>query len=379
MYKRLISAQIKEKFFKGKVIIIVGARQTGKTTLALELFNEPGLKGKPRIFNCDNPTDRDLLANRDLEFLIQLVGDAETVFIDEGQKVETIGQTLKLLVDHYKDTKQILVTGSSSFNLLDKTEEALTGRKFVFNLFPLSVEEMFPERDLLAMEKQWNSLLIFGQYPEIAASPSFEEKKELLAGLASGYLYKDIFEFQKIKNPEILNKLLKALALQIGNEVSFNELSGLVGIDRRTVENYVDILEKSFVIFRLPPFSGNKRKEISKLRKIYFYDLGIRNAVINNYNFLEDRSDVGALWENFVISERIKFQNYHKIYVKNYFWRTYDGAEVDLVEERDGKLYGYEVKWGENKKNTPAPESWTEYTNFYKVITPLSVLDILEK
>lgn len=378
MYKRLISAQIKEKFYKGKAIIVVGARQTGKTTLSLELIADLGLKEKTKIFNCDNPTDRNLLSNRDLEFLIQLVGDAEAVFIDEGQKAEYIGQTLKLLVDYYKDKKQILVTGSSSFNLLDKTEEALTGRKFVFNLFPLSLEELFPDKDLLAIEKQWNNFLVFGQYPEIAASASFEEKKELLSGLASSYLYKDIFEFQKIKNPEVLNKLLKALALQIGNEVSYNELSGLVGVDRRTVENYIDILEKSFVIFRLPPYSGNKRKEISKLRKIYFYDLGIRNAVINNYNFLEDRNDVGALFENFVISEKIKFQNYHKIYEKNYFWRTYDGTEVDLVTEREGELRGYEIKWGESKKNASAPASWTEYSNFYKVITPLSILNIME-
>lgn len=286
MYKRLIQAEISNKFFQGKIIIIAGARQTGKTTLAYEIVRETGLKEETLFLNCDNPTDRELLSNKDIDFLKKIIGKARIIFIDEGQKVETIGQTLKLLVDYYKKEKQILVTGSSSFNLLDKTSEALTGRKFVFNLFGLSLEEIFPEKNASDITKNIETFLMFGNYPEVVEESSLEEKRDLVNELASSSLYKDILEFQQIKNAGIISDLLKALSLQIGNEVSYTELSNLLGIDKNTVERYVDLLEKSYIIFRLSPYATNKRKEISKLRKIYFYDLGIRNAVINNFNFL---------------------------------------------------------------------------------------------
>ena len=348
MYKRIFKETIAKKFFKGKIIIIVGARQIGKTTLSLELTKEFSKKDV-RLFNCDNPSDREQLANKDLEFLKQLIGKTKLIFVDEAQKVENIGETLKLLVDFYKKKKQIIVTGSSSLNLLDNTQEPLTGRKYVYQLFPLSLQEIYPDKNYLKIIKELESLIIFGSYPEVVSQPSFEEKKELLQELSSSYIYKDILGFQDIKSPDVLVKLLKALALQIGSEVSYNELSNTINIDKKTIERYVQLLEKNFVVFRLKPFTKNKRREISKLRKIYFYDVGIRNAVINNFNFLDSRKDVGSLWENFMIAERMKFRFYNKIDAEQYFWRTYDGNEIDLIEEKSSELNGYEFKWNPQK------------------------------
>ena len=371
MFSRIPKLKIKRDFFKGKAIIIAGARQTGKTTLAEEIIDEFELKTK--YFNCDNPDERSLLSNKNLEFLKNIVGNAKIVFIDEGQKVPTIGQTLKLLVDHYGKTKQILVTGSSGFNLLYKTEETLTGRKIVYFLYPLSLEELHPDKDLLGAIKTMEQRLIFGGYPEIASLSSAEEKTNRLKQLASSYLYQDILEFQQVKNSSVILNLLKALAFQIGSEVSYVELGNLIGADKRTAERYVDLLEKNFIIFKLGPYFTNKRKEISKMKKIYFWDLGIRNTVINNLNFLENRNDVGLLWENFAVSERLKFQSYHRIYANNYFFRTYGGSEVDLVEEREEKLFGFEFKWSE-KKREKAPAPWAKYPNSrYQLITPQKI------
>lgn len=364
MYKRALEQIIGKKFFKGKIIIIVGARQTGKTTLSLKLMKKLPREAI-RSFNCDNPTDRQELANRDLEFLKQLVGKAKMIFIDEAQKVENIGETLKLLVDFYKKKKQIIITGSSSLNLLDRTQEPLTGRKYTYQLFPLSLAEIYPDKNYLKIFKELESLMIFGSYPEVVSQPSFKEKKELLRELASSYIYKDILGFQNVKSPDVLIKLLKALALQVGSQVSYNELSSVVEIDKKTIERYVQLLEKNFVIFRLKPFTKNKRREISKLKKIYFYDNGIRNAVINDFNFLGNRQDVGALWENFMITERMKFRFYNNIDVEQYFWRTYDGSEIDLIEEKSGKLDGYEFKWGLEKKTKKQNFPWLDS---YKLI-----------
>ncbi|MFQ5681317.1 MAG: ATP-binding protein [Candidatus Omnitrophota bacterium] len=359
MYKRILKEHIRQRFFKARAVIITGARQTGKTTLAQQLIEEAA--GRCRSFNCDNPDERNLLTEKNLDFLKQLIGDAKFVFIDEGQKVSSIGQTVKLLVDYYKDTKQIIVSGSSSINLLHNTQEALTGRKYTYRLFPLSLEEIYPDKDLLRINKGLEGLLIFGAYPEVVSQGSFDEKRELLQELHSSYLYKDVLEFRQIRNADPVIKLVRALALQIGSEVSYSELAGLIGVDKKTVERYIDLLEKSFVIFRLSAYGKNKRREISRMKKIYFYDLGIRNAVINNFNFLDSRSDVGALWENFALVERIKYRQYHNIYANQYFWRTYDGSEVDLVEERDGRLDGYEFRWKEQRRRMKRPSKWLEY------------------
>ncbi|MFC1700855.1 ATP-binding protein [Patescibacteria group bacterium] len=344
MFQRILEKNIKSKFFKGKIIIIAGARQTGKTTLVKSLSNNFA-KNEVKFFNCDDIDDRDQLSNKNLEFLKQLIGDAKLIIIDEAQKTQNIGETLKLLIDYYSKKNQIIVTGSSSINLLDNTQEPLTGRKFVYNLFSLSLEEIYSSNNYSKLLKEIESLLVFGSYPEVVSQNTFEDKKEILKELASSYIYKDILAFQQIKNPDILHKLLKALALQIGSEVSYNELSNLIGISKNTVERYVDLLEKSFIIFRLSPFTKNKRKEISKLRKIYFYDVGIRNVLINNFNFMENRNDIGFLWENFMITERMKYRKYHKIDAEQYFWRTYEGQEIDLIEEKGSNLFGFEFKW----------------------------------
>lgn len=366
MYNRLLEKTILTKLFCGKAIIITGARQTGKTTLIKRILSV----NEVQLFNCDNPTDRKLLNDRDLIFLQQLIGNKKIVFIDEGQKVSTIGQTVKLLVDHYGKEKQILVTGSSSINLLDSIQETLTGRKFVYTLYPLSLEEIYSREQTLDALKNLSTYLLFGNYPEVVSLPTFAEKIELLMELHNSSLFKDIFEFQRIKNPIVLRDLLKALALQLGSEVSYHELSNLLGIDKKTVERYIDLLEKNFLIYRLSPYTTHQRRELSKLKKIYFYDLGIRNALLNNFNFLDSRNDVGALWENFVITERLKYRTYHKIYADQYFWRTYDGSEIDLVEESAGQLRGYEIKWSEKKRAT-FPLGWQGYGNSsYTLITP---------
>ena len=268
MYARLLKKQLVKNLFKGKALIVVGARQTGKTTLAMEIIDEFKKKRGVKIFNCDNPTDRGLLNNRDIEFLSKVIGESNIVLIDEGQKIGTAGQTIKLLVDHYKKEKQFIVTGSSSFNLLEKTEEALTGRKFVFHLFPLSFEEINPQRDMLAGIKELDNILVYGSYPEIASQSSFEKKRILLQEITSSYLFKDVLEFQQLKNSGLIDKMLKALAFQIGSEVSYNELSNLLEVNKKTVERYVDLLEKNFIIFRLSPYFRNRRREIAKLKKI---------------------------------------------------------------------------------------------------------------
>jgi predicted AAA+ superfamily ATPase len=372
MFKRILETQIKKDFFSGKIIVLVGARQTGKTTLSLELIKDSA--GSVKFFNGDNPTDRDSLSNRDFDFLKNLIGDAKIIFIDEGQKIETIGQTLKLMVDNFKNQKQIIVTGSSAFNLLEKTQEPLTGRKFVFNLFPISLPEMYKD-DLLGFLKGVESLLIYGSYPEVVSKTSFEEKEKILKEISSSYLYKDILEFQRIKSSDTLVKLLRALALQVGSEVSYTELANIVGINRVTLERYVDILEKNYIIFRLSPYAKNKRKIISKQRKIYFWDVGVRNAVIDNFSFLLSRNDVGALWENYAIAERLKYQAYNNISSQNYFWKTYSGAEIDLIEDRGGKIFAYEMKWNKNQKNINPPARWKEENpdSEFKIINPENI------
>jgi len=358
--KRLQTPLVMKDFFKGKAIIVVGARQVGKTTL-LDQLNDTYKDKKILRLNADNPTDIDVLRNKDFTQLEAIIGENEIILIDEAQRIPNIGIVTKLLVDNYKKTKQIILTGSSSMNLLDSTSEPLTGRKFTYRLFSISLEEYISHNDKLTAQKNLISFMRFGMYPEIVEADSNEEKVRLLREITSSYLFQDILEFQKIKNPQILNDLLKALALQIGSQVSYAELSNLLNIDSKTVERYVDLLEKSFVIYRLPTFSKNKRREISKSKKIFFYDLGIRNSILDNFSTFDTRNDLGHVWENFVISERMKFREYHRIYATQHFWRTYDGSEIDLVEDREGKLFGYEIKYSSDKKKIPS--KWAAYKN----------------
>jgi len=359
---RTIEKPLRKDFFKGKVIIIAGPRQVGKTTLVNHI-----LKDYTSVisFNGDNRKDRNSLAKNDFEFINTLIGERKIVFIDEAQKIEEIGNTLKLLVDNYGDTKQIIATGSSSLNLLSHTSEPLTGRKYVYELYPLSVSEIYSQRHPLDLDKELENLLIYGTYPDIY-SGSRKVKEENLLEITRSYLYKDILALEEIRSSSSIDKLLSALALQIGSEVSLSELSNLLNLNLRTIERYIDLLEKNYVIYRLPPYYTNERKVLSKQNKIYFYDLGIRNALINNFNPLSKRNDRGALWENFLINERMKLNAYTNRHVSNFFWRTYDGAEVDYIEQYADSLDGFEFKWSKVRK---APKSWLEYTNAtYKLV-----------
>ena len=358
---RHIEPQVRSALFKGDIVIIYGARQVGKTTLAKKIMEEyRDLSTK--YLNCDEGDIRTLFSRADTSTALKrIVGDAKLIIIDEAQRVLDIGLKLKLLADTFPN-QQIIATGSSSFDLANRIKEPLTGRSREFWLYPLQTGEMFSSEDTLAFSRSLEPLLIYGSYPKVFESVSTEEKKTQIEKIVSHYLYKDVLKFQSLKNAELVRKLLEALALQVGCEVSYNELSNLLRVSRQTVENYVEILEQAFVLFKITPYSKNLRKEIGKLRKIYFYDLGVRNVLIDSLQPLSLRNDVGALWENFVVGE---FKKQNK---KLYFWRTYDGQEIDLVEEKAGKLFGYEIKWSKARKH--APKAWGTYKNAsWEVIT----------
>lgn len=344
MIEREISEQIKLDFHKGKVIVILGARQVGKTTLLDHLVQDQTDILK---LNCDNYDDRVDLENQTSTALENLIGHHKFVIIDEAQRVKNIGLTLKMIAD-MKLPSQILVTGSSSLEISSEINEAATGRLFEYQLFPLSLRELSKASSIREEKRLVENRMIYGMYPEIVTHHS--DAKRLLTNLANNYLYKDLLEYKGIKKPEILSKLIRALALQLGNEVSYHELAQTVGVDRVTIESYIDLLEKCFVIFRLSSYSRNIRNEIKKGKKIYFYDNGIRNALISNFSPLELRTDIGALWENLMISERIKYNVYQNNYAQLYFWRTQQQQEIDLIEEKDGNITAYEFKWNERKR-----------------------------
>ena len=344
MIKRTLEEQINSRFGKGKIILLLGPRQTGKTTLCKTITN----KSESLLWlNGDEPDIRETLSNATSTRLKGLIGKKQLVIIDEAQRIKDIGITLKLLVDNFKNI-QVIVTGSSSFELKGQVNEPLTGRKYEFFLYPVSFREMADHTTLLEEKRMINHRLIYGYYPEIVSNPG--EEKELLNLLADSYLYKDLFAWEQIKKPAVLEKLLQALALQMGNEVSYHELGQLIGADNQTVERYIDLLEKTFVVFRLAALSRNLRNELKKSRKIYFYDNGIRNAIIKNFNPPDLRDDRGALWENFMISERMKANQYSNRLVNIWFWRTHAQQEIDFIEEYNGKLHAYEFKWNPSKK-----------------------------
>lgn len=355
--QRKLEGIIKTNLFQGKVIVVYGARQVGKTTLVQKIATE--VAHTFGYLNCDELDVLSKLQNAGTSLALhQIIGDQKLVVIDEAQRVKNIGLKLKLLVDNFPET-QIIATGSSSFDLANEINEPLTGRSFEFWLFPLRLDELFDSNTSIEATRKLDSLLVYGSYPDVYMLESHELKAQRIKYLAANYLYKDIFKFNNIKNSETVLKLLQALALQIGNEVSYNELANLVGVSKATVADYVALLEKAFIIFRLTPYSGNLRKAIGKMRKIYFIDLGVRNAVINNLNPLQIRDDVGKLWENFVISEKYKQQLGLGFRTNYYFWRTYDKQEVDLVEDQGGKLHGWEIKWSGKGKRPPS--AWMSY------------------
>lgn len=373
MISRIIQDQLSQRMGKGKAILLVGPRQVGKSTLLKVIQNEQNQEAL--FLNCDEPDIRHKLENVTSDQLKALIGSNTLVMIDEAQKVENIGQTLKLIVDNLKQV-QVIATGSSAFELRNKTNEPLTGRKFEFNLYPFSVAELVNNHGELTEERMLERRMIFGLYPEIVNE--FGHEQEHLLELINSYLFKDILSYQNIRKPELLEKLLTGLALQMGQEVSYNELGQMLGVDKVTIEKYIELLEKCFVVFRLGSFNRNLRNELKKSRKIYFFDNGVRNAILNNFSPLALRQDVGALWENFMVSERIKQNSYNRDYRKLYFWRTQTQQEIDLLEEKDGILYAFEFKWNDKKK-AKIPKSFIEaYPEYrFEVITPANYMDFL--
>ena len=329
-----------EEYLKpGKALIIYGSRQVGKTTLLKDFLSRSELKY--RLDSGENISVQEVFASNDFAKILEYAKYYELIAIDEAQKIKNIGQGLKIIVDQIPTVK-IIATGSSSFELAGQIGEPLTGRKNTIVLFPVAQIEF----------------LIFGCYPEVVAAENASEKKKIITEIANSYLLKDILALDKIRNSKVILDLLRLLAFQVGNEVSFSELAKQLGIDYKTVARYLDILEKSFVLYNLRGFSRNLRKEITKKSKYYFYDTGVRNAIISNFNSLELRDDIGKLWENFIVMERLKKQAYTAVYANNYFWRTWDGKEIDWLEERGGKLYGYELKWRDGDRR--APKDWIE-------------------
>ncbi len=345
MIKRVIEKEIISKLYQGKVILVFGPRQVGKTTLVRKIVNDTKL---PYLWmSGDEPDTREQFKNITSIQFKNLVGDSNLIVIDEAQRIENIGLTLKLAIDNFPE-KQIIATGSSSFELANKINEPLTGRKFEFFLYPFSYEEMCNSIGSIDEKRMLEHRLLFGSYPEVINK--LGQEKETLNLLSDSYLYKDLLAFEGIKKSSVLQKILIALALQIGNEVSYNELSQIVGADKNTVEKYIDLLEQVFIVFKLHSLSRNVRNELKKSKKIYFYDNGIRNAIISNFQPLDIRGDKGALWENYLISERIKLVKYHNMYGNKYFWRTSQQQEIDYLEEREGRFEAFEFKWSSNTK-----------------------------
>ena len=355
MIFRDLAKNLEEKWNKGKVIVLIGPRQVGKTTLINFI-----LKDKDYLFlDGDDNTVADILANANTENLKSIIGNYKYVFIDEVQRIPNIGLKLKIMVDQIKDV-QVIVSGSSSLDINNVTQEPLTGRKFEFQMFPVSWQEFENSVGYIKAQQQLEIRLLYGMYPDVINN--FGAEYEILKNLVSSYLYKDILALAGIRKSDVLEKILRALALQIGSEVSYNEIAQLVGVDKNTVNNYIDLLEKSYVVFRLTSFSKNIRNEIKANKKIYFYDNGVLNMLIGNFTTFQLRQDKGALWENFLVSERMKQLSYKQSIAKSFFWRTTTQQEIDYIETNADEVSAYEFKWATNKK-VKLPKSFMDAYN----------------
>ncbi len=374
MLKRYYSSKINSYITPGKVLVIYGPRRVGKTTLVDNFLKN--YEGRVYKSTGENIQLKNILESNDFSKIIPFFKGYDLVVIDEAQKIENIRQGLKIIIDQIPNIK-VIATGSSSFDLSNKMGEPLVGRQRILKLFPFSAIELENNFGRLYLHENLENFLIFGTFPEVITATNFEEKIEYLNQIRDSYLFKDIFEFEKIRNSKKIIDLLRLIAFQVGNLVSHQELGNNIGISKNTVERYLDLFEKSFILINIRGYSKNLRKEITKTSKYYFYDNGIRNAIIGNFNFLNSRNDQGQLWENFLFIERLKKQHYLKIYSNNFFWRTWDKKEIDLVEEREGKLFGYEFKFG-NKKVKP-PKDWLgSYENAsFEVINQENYLDFI--
>ncbi|MCF8378669.1 MAG: ATP-binding protein [Bacteroidales bacterium] len=358
---------------EGKVMVLLGARQVGKTSLIKKMISE-----RENVFKGDgNDFDlQELLNSLRLSLIKSALDNYSLIFIDEAQKIRNIGEAIKLIVDHLPGS-MVILSGSSSFDLSNKIGEPLTGRQTVNTLYPLSILELENQYGRLEILNRLDTMLIYGNYPEVVTAENNKKRIDYLINLRNSFLLKDILELDNIRNPSKLFDLLRLLAYQIGNEVSLNELSKQLGIAKQTVERYLDLLEKVFIIKKSQGFSRNLRKEITKTHRYYFWDNGVRNSIINNFNPLNMRNDKGLLWENFLFSERLKTRHYKKIYANEFFWRTYDQKEIDLIEERDGNIFAYEFKWSSGKQK--APKLWlTTYPDSeFKLIDKDNFLEFL--
>lgn len=365
MIQRVLKEQIKDQMFMGKAFILLGSRQTGKTSLLADIF--PSEKGVLWL-SGDDVDVQSMMETMTAQRMRTLLGDRKIVVIDEAQRIKDIGLRMKVVTDQMKDV-QLIATGSSAFELANRLNEPLTGRKWEYQLYPLSFGEMVTHHGLLTEKRFLSHRLVYGYYPEVVTS--IGKERDVLKMLSDSYMYKDVLALGSIKKSDKLQTLLQAIAFQVGDQVSYSELASTVGIDVKTVESYIDVLEKCYIIFRLPSLSRNLRNELKNNRKIYFYDNGIRNALISNFSPIELRTDSGALWENFAISERIKFTSYSHLWCNRYFWRTHERKEIDYVEDRDGQLSAFEFKYSPKKK-VVVPKHFAEaYPNAtFKVITP---------
>lgn len=373
MIHRILEEKIQPLLGGNKAIIVMGARQVGKSTLLNQLLGE----NKNALWlNGDDIDVQNLFHEMSSTRMRALLGNNKFLVIDEAQRIPDIGLRIKLVTDQVSDV-QVIATGSSSFELASKVNEPLTGRKREFKMFPLTFKEMVSHSNLLDELRMIPHRLVYGYYPEVVSNPG--DEKNTLKELSDSYLYKDILSLDSISKPDKLVRLLKALALQIGSQISYNEIGNMISLDSKTVERYVDILEKSFIVFRLGSFSRNLRNELKASRKIYFWDLGIRNAIIGNLAQIENRTDAGELWENFAIAERLKQNAYQNSFAQSWFWRTQQQKEIDYIEEENGMIHAFEFKWNEHKARTKCPESFsTAYPDaLFQVITPKNIEEFL--
>lgn len=364
--ERTAKILIQKRLHPGKVIVLLGARRVGKTFLLKEIMSKT--KEKFIFWNGEDFALHDLLSRRSVSNYKNIIGDATLLIIDEAQHIQDIGLVLKLIVDSFENLK-IIATGSSSFDITNLTGEPLTGRKYDILLFPISEQEYFKIEQPLERKDNLKNRLVYGNMPELIKYKNEKDKEEYLRTLVNSYLFKDILALENIRNSSKIFNLTRLIAFQIGNEVSHEELGKQLSMSKNTVEKYLDLLIKIFVLFKLTGYSGNLRKEVVKSSKYYFVDNGLRNAIIGDFKNLGLRNDVGVLWENYIISERIKFQSYNKMLVNNYFWRTYDQQEIDLIEEREGNLFAFEMKWNETKAKIPKAWGKAYPESFFKVIT----------
>jgi len=374
MYKRTYEP-LNARLMPNKVLVIYGPRRVGKTTLLQNFLKQTTLKYK--LDSGDNIRTQQILSSQDFGQILPYIEGYELLAIDEAQNIPNIGMGLKIIVDQVPGI-QIIVTGSSSFELTGQVGEPLTGRKLTLNLFAMAQSELLSVNNRFELREKLADFLIFGTYPEVLLAPTQAARIEILTEIANAYLLKDVLAFDRIKNSRTLLDLLKLLAFQVGSQVAITELATQLGVDVKTVKRYLDLLEKAFVIYRMNGFSRNLRQEVVNKSKYYFLDNGIRNALIAQFNGLDQRNDLGALWENFMVIERLKYRTYQSLYANIYFWRTYHQQEIDLIEEHSGKLHGYEFKWSQKKVVRP-PSIWVEtYPNSdFHVIHPDNYLEFV--